>query len=321
MKDSDGYAKVASVDADTRLESPGPSPTASVSSPANTTSANPSIQFAKAAFVFQDKLNNVRKKHAEAPQETALEALPPSQSGLQDNTTEGDSTIKGDDDAPEPEDPIAARRLRILRFVQSTLTSLLSIAIAALQAKAYASFQRTKDTPGAWPTHPNLLPTILLIVIAVLASAADLSMLLAYLFRSRAETFFEIATKSYNTLACVKGMSYVLVSVVCRGGFNYGNSTGQNNDLWSWTCSPAADEFDSVTQAGANCDGQTAAWYIALVQIGIEGIGVFGTIFINRRSKKANGKRVDSNDLAGELETIATWGSELEKTLGGTTPK
>jgi len=58
------------------------------------------------------------------------------------------------------------------------------------------------------------------------------------------------------------------------------------------------------------------------VQIGIEGIGVFGTVFINQKARKANGKGVDSNgDITDELEKIATWGSELDKTLSGMTTK
>jgi len=266
IKGSDGYAKVSSIDTDGHLESESqePSPTILASSPTSPSSERATFQFAKAAFVFQDKLNDIRKKHTEVqvPKAATLAATPPPQTAPHGNTTKGDDSdsSKGTDAsiATKQDDPVAARRLRILRLVQSVLTSLLSIAIAALQGKAYASYLRTKDTPGAWPTHPNLLPTILLVSVAVLAGALDLSLLFAYLFRSHAKTFFGIAKKSYNILTCVKGVSYVLASVVCKSGFSYGNSTGQNNDLWSWTCSAAADKFDSLTQAGANCDGQTA---------------------------------------------------------------
>jgi hypothetical protein len=56
---------------------------------------------------------------------------------------------------------------------------------------------------------------------------------------------------------------------------------------------------------------------MALVQIGIEGIGVFGTIFIKQQRKKANGKGVDNSDLTAEFEKIETWGAKLNKTLSG----
>jgi hypothetical protein len=256
MKDSGGYKKVASVDTDGHQESPEPSPTIVVYPPATQCSDGASIQFAKAAFLFKDKLDDVRKKRTEMPKDAAPAATSPPQTALQDGAAKGDDTTKGDDEASGSDDPIEARRLLILHLAQTALTSLLSIAIAALQGKAYVRYLQTKDTPGAWPKHPNLLPTILLMVIAVLAGTLDLSVLMANIFRSHAKTFFGIATKSFNILTCVKGVSYALVSVVCRGSFNYGKSSGQKNDLWGWTCSAAADKFDSVTQAGANCTGQ-----------------------------------------------------------------
>jgi hypothetical protein len=249
-----GYEPVSLADVEVPSVSAEPSPTVVVSSPTSPHSEKTSIQFAKAAFLFKDKLDDVRKNkrttavHEEEVLPTPLSPpapLPPSSSPPEDPPEGEDSS-----------DPIAARRLRILRLVQSTLTSFLSIAIAVLQGKAYLAYQRTKDTPGAWPTHPNLMPTTLLLVVGILAGAFDLSLLLAYLLPSRAKTLLGVATKSHNLLTCVKGVSYLLVSVVCRSGFDYGNASGQNNDLWGWTCSSAADQFADVTQAGANCDGQ-----------------------------------------------------------------
>ncbi len=95
--------------------------------------------------------------------------------------------------------------------------------------------------------------------VAIAAAVFDLSVIAAYAFPSRARTLLRIAESSHTILTCAKGLSYALTSIVCRGGFNYGNSTGQNSDLWSWTCSDAADKFDSITQAGANCDGQVSS--------------------------------------------------------------
>jgi len=261
MMDSDGYEKIALVDTDGHVEFPESSPTINVSSTQSQISEGQSIQFARAAFAFRDNLQNVRKKHTEVLDQAAP-AAPAAPSPLQatphDNTTKADDPIKGDDPGPKPDDPVAARRLRILRLVQSILTSFLSIAIAALQTKVYVNYQQTKHIPGAWPTHPNVLPTIMLLVTAALAGTLDLSLLLAYFFRAHAKAFFRIATQSYDILTCIKGVAYLYVSVVCRGGFNYGNSSGQNNDLWGWTCGAAADKLNSVTQASANCGGQVS---------------------------------------------------------------
>ena len=163
-----------------------------------------------------------------------------------------------DDDAPEPEPPAITRRLRVLRLVQSAATAILSIAVAALQMRAYSTFQRTKDVPGAWPVHTNLLPTVLLFVVALTAAVFDLSLLGAYLFPKRAARLLRIAMSAHTILTTVKGLSYAITSVVCRGGFNFGNDSGQNDDLWGWTCSPKADAMASVNDAAANCSGQVS---------------------------------------------------------------
>jgi len=130
-----------------------------------------------------------------------------------------------------------------------------------------------------------------------------------------------MATRSHSLLTCVKGLSYLLASIVCRSGFDYGNATGQNNDLWGWTCSSAADKFADVTQAGTQCGGQTAARYIALAQIGIQEVGVFSTVFIKQRSRKARGEEGGVFSDAAELEEMIAWGQEVDKTLSGMTPK
>ncbi|KAK1760037.1 hypothetical protein QBC47DRAFT_396046 [Echria macrotheca] len=320
MNYTGGYKQVASADTDAHHgDSAEPSPTIVASAPNSPRSERVSMQFTKAAFAFKDKLEDVRK-HKSQPV-VHEEALPTPTTQNPPKPEPATSGADAPQEAKSEEDPVTARKLRILRLVQSTLTSFLSIAIAILQGKAYLSYQQTKNTPGAWPTHPNLLPTLMLMVIAILAGSFDLCLLLAYLFPTMARTFLRIATKSYNILTCAKGVSYVLVSAVCKGGFDYGNASGQNNDLWGWTCSSAADKFDSLTQASANCSGQTAAWYIALVTIAIEGIGIFGTFFINQSKRKAAGKEMDSAEFAAEFEKLAAWGQEVDKAVGGITPQ
>lgn len=347
IKHTGGYKQVSCTDLENHIDSVEPSPTTANSSLSSPKPERVSMQFAKAALIFKDKLEDVRgksrtgKHEHEAPPTPSTSSPPQSAQLLPPSTSENQP--EGDNQEDQEEDPITARRLRTIRLVQNTLTSLVSIAIAVLQAKALVSYQQTKNTPGAWPTYPNLMPTIMLMVVAILTGLLDLCLSLAYLFPSHAAVFLKIATKAQNVATCAKGLSYLLTAVVCRSGFDYGKSSGQNNDLWGWTCSSAAEKFDDLTQARANCVGQVcgwcnvsatlkvstadwnffflqaAAWYIALVQIGIEGIGVFGTVFINQQSRKARGKDGSDAFSTADYEKMSTWGQALDKTLSGMT--
>jgi len=182
--DGPTYKKIALDDVDTAYAAPSahtsPTPTAGRVSPDHAT--RQSIQFAKSAFVFRDRLDDIRKKRSSAaslsePATPAAAGLsspppPPPKSAVPAVTLTPTAAEEDDDDAAAaaaagadvtgPEPKALARRLRLLRLAQGTLTAGLSLAVAALQLRAYVTFQRTKDVAGAWPTHPNLLATVLL---------------------------------------------------------------------------------------------------------------------------------------------------------------
>jgi len=257
-----GYKQVSCTD----LESAEPSPTttggSSLQSPKSERGA--SMQFAKAALIFKDKLEDTRRRTSRTgdelspplptPSTTAYTTSPPPSAQLL--LPPSNPSNQPEEKEEEEEDPVTARRLRIIRLVQNALTALVSIAIAVLQARALVSYQQTKDVPGAWPTHANLMPTILLMVVAILAGVLDLCLSLAYLFPAYATIFLNLATKAQNVVTCAKAVSYLITAIVCRSGFDYGQASGQKNDLWGWTCTSAAQEFDPVTGASANCVGQ-----------------------------------------------------------------
>jgi hypothetical protein len=62
------------------------------------------------------------------------------------------------------------------------MTSRLSLGVAIFQGKTYITYQQTKAVAGAWPTHPNLLPTVMLFATGIGAFVIDLSALIAYLW-------------------------------------------------------------------------------------------------------------------------------------------
>lgn len=227
------------------------------------------IGFTKAAFVFKGELDSIR----------ANKSPPTSPNNALNEKLESQPTayVREDVEMPSPPPPsggIASfdvidpaerdnRRIRILRAVQHTLTSILSITIAILQGLTYVKYQQTKNVPDAWPAHPTLFPTLLLMVVAILALAFDISCLIAYFMPGKqiAERAFRLAVKLHYWITAIKSMSYVIAAAVCRTGFSVGNQ----NDLWGWSCSAQGKDMSQVNDAGFNCAGNVSSFHQRLL--------------------------------------------------------
>jgi hypothetical protein len=247
---------------------PGPHPYASVAqeeeheSPqpmATGPSALPTPSFTKAAIVFHDQLQQVRHKRVSDSTVSEVSESP----GPKDSKQSGVAVVSsievdGNDKLDTVEGTVLGRQIRLLRALQSALTALLSLSIAFFQGRAYVVFVQTKDVPGAWPTTPFIAPTLLLLSVAIAASVFDICLIVAYLFPGRkfALKAIRVATRAHWVVTTAKTASYALSSVVCRTGFDFGNTSNTNNDLWSWTCSAKADQFAEINQAESNCQIQ-----------------------------------------------------------------
>ncbi|KAH8660087.1 hypothetical protein BX600DRAFT_513727 [Xylariales sp. PMI_506] len=211
-----------------------------------------------------------------------------------------------------------ARSIRVMTILQSMLSALLSLAIAVWQGRVYVTYQRTKDMPGAWPTVPNLAPTILLLVIAVAAFVFDLCMLLAYLMpnRKQARWALTVGNAAYYVVTSAKTVSYAISSAISKTSFDFGNATNQNSDLWSWTCTDQAATQDSVTQAESNCATQQAAWCFALAQLAVEAfkwlISILGWIQKMKQEEK--------DSVEAQNQKFSGYSPGVDQQLANTTP-
>lgn len=88
------------------------------------------------------------------------------------------------------------RRIRILRGIQHLLTTFVSLGVAILQGRTYIIYQQTKNVPGAWPSFPDLFPTLLLFATAVTATTMDLSALIAYICPQTRTGYFAYKVQS-----------------------------------------------------------------------------------------------------------------------------
>jgi len=151
------------------------------------------------------------------------------------------------------------KRIKILRIVQSILSALLSIAIAVFQGRVYWTYQNTKDQPGAWPTVPDVVPTLLLFSVSIAALVFDICMIVAYLRPKSKYTpwAIRIGGAAHYVVASAKTVSYGISAVISKTSFDFGNASGQNADLWSYTCTDPAAEIQPI-QAESNCNSQVS---------------------------------------------------------------
>jgi len=73
----------------------------------------------------------------------------------------------------DPKKARGARLVKILRVTQSSLAAVLSLAIAAFQLRVYVTYQNTRQQGDTWPNVPNVMPTILLFTVALVALIFD----------------------------------------------------------------------------------------------------------------------------------------------------
>lgn len=226
--------------------------------------------FAKAAIVLNHRLEGIRGKRVSFSSSNSNPTTPKSNmtTGKPAVVVRVEEVAEKDAGQAEPElDPEIKKEqakidksIRILRAVQGTVTGFLSLMIAIFQGRAYVNYLNTKDVPGAWPKTPSLAPTIMLFSVAIAAIVFDLALLVAYFFpRAKiAKYALVVAIKAHWVITSAKTVSYLLTAVACRAGFDQGNASGNNNDLWSWTCSDKAKPMEATNNCDANCTMQVS---------------------------------------------------------------
>ncbi|KLU89821.1 hypothetical protein MAPG_08790 [Magnaporthiopsis poae ATCC 64411] len=188
----------------------------------------------------------------------------------------------------DPKTARRARRIKILRVVQSILAALLSLAIAAFQGRVYFTYYNTREKGGTWPNVPNTMPTILLFSIALAALVFDGCMLVAYMWPSTkfARWAVTIGGAAQYMVSSTKTVGFAISAVVSKTSFDFGNASGTNPDLWSYTCTDQAAALNSMIQAESNCDTQWASWVFALAQVAIEVFGWIVSILAFRQTEQ-----------------------------------
>jgi hypothetical protein len=150
------------------------------------------------------------------------------------------------------------RILRICKFATKAISVIFSAIMFAFMMFMTLKYQTTENEfrngRTAWPKHPKLWPTFMLLAGAGLTLLLSAVTLLSYCF------CFDKARGSWK-LTLVKYAIHILVWIIISTLYRYEKSLhGVNNDLWGWSCSQEAaviqSEFNGVVDFQSLCGVQ-----------------------------------------------------------------
>jgi hypothetical protein len=140
--------------------------------------------------------------------------------------------------------------MRIYVIIQQSLTAIFSIVIIVIMALTLATYNSTSSVEGAWPTNPLLAPTIVLLAMACLTLIADFITILVHCCGVKVARSMMRAVAKIRVLV---GFLQAIASAAGTGYFKVSNNNSNGNDLWGFSCSPAADAMASVNSSGTLC--------------------------------------------------------------------
>ncbi|KAF1973439.1 hypothetical protein BU23DRAFT_464360 [Bimuria novae-zelandiae CBS 107.79] len=217
------------------------------------------------------------------------------------------------------QDAILKIRIRRLRAVSRILATLISIAVfipITITLHKYLSTRntfRTVELPDgsthsrtAWARDSKTWPTWMYFLVAGVSVLLNFTIIFSYKFgvdkankAATVATVFTWVTMLGNLVVwCVAATLYRTEK----------DKNGKSNDLWGWTCSPAAKliqrEFAHEVDFNTFCRVQSISWYIGLVQVGAAVLTVVTYVFvIVRREGKKELKRKRQSQMAGQYPT------------------
>jgi hypothetical protein len=208
---------------------------AAAQAPASPESERANIGFAKSALILHDRLDALREKRTKTDGMTTTTTT--TTTAAKPATPSESDTAKMPSRTDAAEAVATKRRDRFVKFlqiVQSLVTAVMSITIAVLQIRVFAYYQGTKDEPGLYPPHLDLLPTLLLLAVSLAAIVFDLAQLAVFFMPKSIKVVRVaalIAAKAHYVVVAAKASSYFFSAIVAKqsGG-------GAGNNLWSWSC-------------------------------------------------------------------------------------
>jgi hypothetical protein len=153
----------------------------------------------------------------------------------------------------------------------------------------------------AWAHDSKLWPTYSYFGVALISTILNFATIYSYRFGvGRANTASYVASIfSWADLLGNAGV-WIAAAAVYR---NEKDKHGKSNDLWGWTCSPAAQviqkDFAGELDFNTYCSIQSASWYLGLARAGAALLTIVIYILVYRRKEsKRKVQRLSTIGLA-----------------------
>ena len=157
------------------------------------------------------------------------------------------------------------RYLRLGKAIVQAISTLLSAimfgAMLFLSIKYYDTRQETRGGRTAWPKHPKLWPTFMLLIGAGITLIVSIMTLISYCwFLKKSKGSWKLTVLKY----AIHLGAWAIITILYR----YEKDVhGSDNDLWGWTCSEKAaaiqTEFNDVVGFSSLCNLQVSRKLIA----------------------------------------------------------
>ena len=152
------------------------------------------------------------------------------------------------------------RYLRLGKAIVQAISTLLSAimfgAMVFLSIKYYGTEHETRGDRTAWPKHPKMWPTFMLLIGAGITLIVSTITLISYCW------FLKKAKRNWK-LTVLKYVIHIGAWAIITILYRYEKDVhGSNNDLWGWTCSEEAaaiqGEFNDVVGFSSLCNLQVS---------------------------------------------------------------
>ncbi|KAF2705602.1 hypothetical protein K504DRAFT_506007 [Pleomassaria siparia CBS 279.74] len=212
--------------------------------------------------------------------------------------------------ATRKEDEKLKARIRRLRLVTRILALVISVAVfvpITLTLHKYLTtrnvFHMAPSVTGqpvnrtAWAKDSKAWPTYMYFGVALVSLILNFVIIFSYKFGVKYANKAAIIATTSNWI--VMAANLIVWSVAASLYRTEKDKGGKSNDLWGWTCSPAAKkiqkEFAGEVDFDRFCNVQSISWYIGLVQVAVTALTICTYIMVYmRRKAKKNLKKHDS---------------------------
>ncbi|KAF2011607.1 hypothetical protein BU24DRAFT_454118 [Aaosphaeria arxii CBS 175.79] len=201
----------------------------------------------------------------------------------------------------QKEDKHLKSNIRRLRLISRLIALFLSIATLVPLTMTLIKFLSTKHVfrdivlpdgttkhRTAWSKDPKTWPTWTYFLVAAASALINVLTLICYCICGVKEANRTALVSAVVTWGSLVGQ--LVVWIVAAAMYRAEKSKGgKSNDLWGWTCAPAAKaiqkEFVGVVDFNYYCNVQTASWYTGLIQCAAALFSLVIYIFVLKRQK------------------------------------